>query len=115
MLDQVPDRPGARSLANLQGCGQAAAALPRDSLARSRRASNRYTAYSQPLMPLVRQIEEVGGGGTLRPLWIISCTSSCSASGCAIADWTPTRTKPRAQSSGIHVRPFIAPLTVSRL
>src|SRR5579859_2546259 len=67
--------------------------------------------YSQPLVPLVRQIEDLGGGGIGRPRSDMSFTRSFSAWGCAMADCTPTRTKPRAQSSGIQVRPFIAPFT----
>ena len=78
-------------------------------------APSRLAPYWQPFTPFVRQIEEPGGGGIVMPRSLISAISSFSASGCATADCTPTRTKPRDQSRGIHVSPFIAPAKVSRL
>ena len=42
------------------------------------------------------QIETLAGGGTGMPRSSMSCFNSASVSGWAIADCTPTRTRPRA-------------------
>ena len=50
--------------------------------------------YWQPLTPLVRQIEDVMSGGIGSPLSVISFLMKAVVSGCAMADCTPTRTRP---------------------
>ena len=52
--------------------------------------------YWQPLSPLVRQMEEVMSGGISRPFSAISFLMNAAVSGWAIADCTPTRTRPCA-------------------
>jgi ankyrin repeat protein len=72
-----------------------------------------------------RESDKKDGGG-LTPLVIaaregcLECVQVLLSSGANVNQttnygWTPTRTRPRAQSSGIQVLPFIAPAKVSRL